>query len=375
MNLPNLKRMSGLTLLSLLILLTALWAVGALYYRLPGGAPWREVTALVWGMFTLGVIVACWQDRLPPALAAYCAAFLILTVWWQSIRPSNERAWTPDVARIVRAEIQGSRVTLHNVRNFNWRTDEDFDEHWETREIDLDRLRSVDVALSYWMGPAIAHTLVSFGYDRDDGRRDHIVFSIEIRKEKGEAFSAVAGFFKQYELALIAADERDILRVRTNVRGEDDHLYGLAIPVETARSMLLGYVGQAQALTHSPRFYDTLFANCTTIVYEMARRIEPGLPMDWRLLASGYLPGYLDKLGVLAPGFSLKQLIELGHFTARALASDRTDFPQAIRAGMPVVPLGPPADPAAGHDGRRQTPVAMAGSPGLPPRPREITDR
>ena len=161
----------------------------------------------------------------------WSAAMLALLGWWSTLQPSHNRVWADDVSRMVTGRLQGSIVTLDQVRNFDWRSDTDYTQRWEQRSYDLDQLRSVDVALSYWMGPAIAHTLVSFGFA--DGR--YLTFSIEIRKERGESFDAIAGFFKRYETVLIAADEHDILRVRTNARGEDMYLYRLNIPQKIMR--------------------------------------------------------------------------------------------------------------------------------------------
>src|SRR6202034_2162744 len=137
------------------------------------------------------------------------------------------------------------------VRNFDWRTQSDYTQRWETRTYDLRHLNSLDMVLSYWSMPAIAHVLISFGFD--DG--EHVVFSVEIRREKTESFSEIGGFFKEFELSIIAADERDVIRVRTNVRGEDDYLYRVRMPVSAMRSLFLAYIDQANSLVHAPRFY------------------------------------------------------------------------------------------------------------------------
>ncbi|MGC3985631.1 MAG: DUF4105 domain-containing protein [Pseudorhodoferax sp.] len=325
-------RVLGLILSSLLLLLGTGWAALALYFRLPLAPGWTLAVCALWALFGLAALALLWSGQAARASLAWGLAFALLLGWWVRIAPSDQRVWADDVARHLQAQVEGSVVLLSNVRNFDWRSDTDYTPRWETRRLDLDRLRSVDMALSYWMGPAIAHTLVSFGFD--DGQQ--LTFSIEIRRERGESFSAVAGFFKQYELSLVAADERDILRVRTNVRGEDVYLYRVQLAPAAQRALFLAYLAEAEALARQPRFYDTLTANCTTIVYEMARRIVGGLPLDWRLLASGYLPEYLHGVGGLVPGHSVEQLRSAGRITERARAADADpQFSQAIRKGVP----------------------------------------
>ena len=329
-------RVLGQTLLSLVLLLATGWALLALHYRLPLAPAGKLAVCVLWAAFGLAAIALLWRGQAGRALLAYGAAFVLLLGWWSSLVPSNERSWADDVSRHLQARVDGSQLTLGNVRNFEWRSDSDYTPRWETRHYDLERLRSVDVALSYWMGPAIAHTLVSFGFDDGRGGTEQLAFSIEVRKERGESFSAVAGFFKQFELSLVAADERDILRVRTNVRGEDVYLYRVAMAPQAMRALLLAYLAEADALARQPRFYDTLTANCTTIVYEMAQSIVGGLPLDWRLLASGYLPEYLHSVGGLVPGHDLATLRNAGRITLRAQAADADpQFSQAIRRGVP----------------------------------------
>lgn len=321
-----------------LLLCLALAAFGALalWSHAPGGRLAAAALAGLWVIWVgAGGLLASADPRSWRAWGLLAAGCLLLGLWWSSITPSNDRVWAADVARTLRAERQGSEVLLHNVRNFAWRSEEDYTARWETRRYDLDHLRSVDMALSYWMGPAIAHTLVSFGFD--DGRQ--LVFSVEVRKERHEQYSALAGFFKRYELALVAADERDILGVRAQVRGEDVYLYRVHMPAPAMRALFEQYLDEAEALRATPRFYQTLTANCTTIVYAMMQRIVPGLPLDLRLLLSGYLPGYVQEVGALTPGYSLQELQARGRITERALqAGPHADFSAAIRQGLPVHP-------------------------------------
>ncbi|NVD69868.1 DUF4105 domain-containing protein [Duganella sp. BJB1802] len=313
--------LAGKLFASLLMLCLSLWGGGALWFQ---AAPWL---AVAWGVASLASL-AWWWRRGARMLLPWLIAFALMMGWWSTIKPSHDRVWADDVARMVTGRVQGNVVTLDQVRNFEWRSDADYTQRWEQRSYDLSQLRSVDVALSYWMGPAIAHTLVSFGFA--DGR--YLTFSIEIRKERGESFDAIAGFFKRFETVLIAADERDILRVRTNVRDEDMYLYRLKMPPEVMRSLFLSYLEEGALLKREPRFYNTLTANCTTIIFEMARRIDPGLPLDWRLLASGYLDRYLYDIRALAGQGGFDALRQQAHITARARAADRaTDFSDRIR--------------------------------------------
>lgn len=321
---------------ALVVLLLTLWGACSLWFRLPE-ALWRIPCVTAWVILGAACVYQVargqqrhWRRRLGQAFAVCCVALL---VWWHSITPSHERLWADDVAHLLQAEIDGDRVTLHQVRNFEWRSETDYTPRWESRSYDLRRLQSADLVLSYWMGPHIAHTLVSFGFD--DGQR--IVFSLEIRKERGEAFSAVRGFFRQYEQILVAADERDIIQTRSNARGEQVYLYSLNLPPAQLRAVFLGYLEAAQALHDAPEFYNTLASNCTTIVFELARQIAPTLRPDYRLLLSGHFAHYAYDQGALVPGYSFADLQSLGHINARALHSAELgeDFSHAIRQEMP----------------------------------------
>lgn len=327
-------RMSVLVAAAVLVGLMATWAAFAIGYRAPGAAFARVVFVALWLAFVLGVLVVLLRHDARLALAAFAVAFALVILWWRGLEPSNTRIWADDVARTLRGQVDGDRVVLDDVRNFDWRTREDYTVRWETREYDLARLASTDILLSTWGRPSIAHMLVSFGFD--DG--EYLAFSVEIRREKHEDFSEVAGFFKQYELSIIAADERDIVRVRSNVRGEEVTLYRLALDAEQRRALFLAYVAEANRLAATPRFYDTITTNCTTLVYRLARPIFGHLPLDRRLLQTGHLAEYLERLGGLVPGIPLAELRERGRITDRATAADTSPtFPHDIRVGVPGI--------------------------------------
>jgi hypothetical protein len=337
----NVLRFAAMLVATLLLGIPAVWGALALWYQAPGGQL-KSVIVLLWSAFALGVLIALWQGRAGLASLSFAIAFALLLLWWQHIVPTNERLWADDVAQITRGSIEGNRVTLQNVRNFDWRSNTDYTPRWETRGYDLDKLTSVDMIMSYWDGWAIAHMLISFGFD--DGQ--HVAFSVEVRRRKNETYSELGGFFKRDGLSIIAADERDVIRVRTNIRGEDDYLYRIRMPLAAMRSLFLGYVEQADSLVDTPRFYNTITVNCTTLVYHMMKRIVGYLPWSYRLLFTGYLPAYVYRVGGLDQRFTLEELRALGRITDRARQSDRNDtFSADIRRGVPVLD---PADlPAA----------------------------
>jgi hypothetical protein len=319
------------SLCSLIILVNSLWALLALWYQLPWSQSARIAACGLWLAGTVGVMVMLWTGLHWWALVAYAAMFLLVMVWWGRLEPTHERDWADDLARITTGKVEGDIVRLSNVRNFNWRTLDDYDARWESREYDLSGLRSVDLITSQWGIPGVAHILVSFGFA--DGR--YIAFTVEIRRTRDQSFSAIGGFFKQFELNVLASDERDAVRVRTNVRGEEGRIYRVKLSERAMRRLFLAYVEEGNSLASRPRYYHTITANCTIIVYNMMDEIIDGLPMDVRLFLSSHLPSYVKEHGGLVDR-PLEQLQELGRFTDRARAADQSgDFSLRIRQGVP----------------------------------------
>jgi hypothetical protein len=319
---------------ALLIILAATWSTLALWYQAPGGRAGKGAASLTWLAFAAVCVFGLWRTWSAFALGVFVLADAALLVWWIRLAPSNERDWAEDVARIAQGTVAGNRLTLGNVRNFAWRSESDYTPRWETRDYDLTRLSTLDLIVSYWSRPSIAHMLLSFGFE--DGA--YVVFSVEIRREKTESFSEIAGFFKEFELCIIAADERDIVLLRTNIRREDTYLFRLNLPVDAMRSLLLAYVQEGNALARAPRFYHTISDNCTTLVWRMLKRIVRPLPFSYRVLLSGYLPEYVYQVGGLDRRYSLEELRALGYVSTRARASGASaTFSRDIRAGVPTL--------------------------------------
>jgi Domain of unknown function (DUF4105) len=322
-------------LIAVLIAMGSAWSVLALWYKAPGSAALRGAASAAWLVFAAACVAGLWHGYLAVASALFAVAYAALLIWWINLSPSNDRDWTDDVARMVRATVNGDRVTLQNVRNFDWRSEIDYTPRWETRGYDLAHLSTLDMVVSHWSRRTIAHMLISFGFDGGT----HLAFSVEIRRKKSQAFSEVGGFFKEFELCIIAAEERDIVRLRTNIRREETYLYRLNMPVPAMRALLLAYLEEANTLARVPRFYHTITGNCTTLVWRMLKRIVHPLPFSYRVLLSGYLPEYVHQVGALDPRYSIEELRALGYISERARASDQSaEFSRDIREGVPILP-------------------------------------
>lgn len=308
--------------------LGSLWGATALWVQFPQ-ARWLVLpafAALVLLVITLRLTTA-WGW---PALAL---AALLLGGWYASLTPKQDGDWAPDVARIVKGRIEGNILTVENIRDFRWQTEtQTSQQNWISRQIDLGTLEGADMITSVWGNPLIAHLLVSFRF-KDQAP---LTFSVEIRREKGEKFSALGGFFRQFEQSLIAATEEDIVAWRAGPRAEEVRLYPLTLQPEQLRPVLEGFIAFGNALNEAPQWYNTVTANCTTVVWSLSKAIGPHLPLDISLLASGKLPEYLDSFDALAgPG-------DLAAKRARALISlagaetlSGRDFSAAIRQAKP----------------------------------------
>jgi hypothetical protein len=317
-------------LLSLTVALVAAWGTLAIRYKAP--RPLRVVGMTLWPLLGAACIGACWCGHLGMGAAVFAAAHGLLLVWWFRLRASNDRDWADDVAQTVAGKVDGSIVTLDKVRDFEWRSNSDFTPRWSTRSYDLERLRSIDMIVSYWARPSIAHMLISFGFAADQ----HVVFSVEIRRDKLQSFSEIGGFFKDFELVVIAAEERDIVRLRTNVRREQTYLFRLNFAPEVRRALFLAYVAEANALVRAPRFYHTITGNCTTVLYRMLKPLVPRLPFSYRVLLSGYMPEYFHANGYLDPRYPLEELRALGYVSERGRLADASPtYSSDIRRGIP----------------------------------------
>ena len=322
-------------LLGIVVTGTTLWGIGALYFSPLLPAAWRPYGAGVYAASTL--LVCLFLPRRGRTAVGALVVFGLLVILFLQIPASNNRDWQPEVAVTPYATINGDLVTIHGVRNFDYRTETDFTPRWEDRTYDLSKLDSADVVAVYWAGKAIAHIMLSFGFEG----KDYLTVSIETRKEKGESYSTLAGFFRQYELVYIVADERDVIGVRTTYRQpqEDVYVYRTRAPVRNIRRIFLDYVKTMNEMRERPRFYNTLTTNCTTSILMHTRMNPESPPMSWKVLLSGYVPDYLYDLGRIDTTKPFAELEKLSRVNERAHAADKDPaFSQRIRGGLPKPP-------------------------------------
>jgi hypothetical protein len=329
-------RAIGLGLIWLLLAGLTAWAAAALYVDFP-----LQGAGIAAAMVYLALVAACFtllsgQRR---KIIACAALFLLVLAWWWTLQPSNARDWQADVAQTPWAEIDGDKVTIHNVRNFGYRTETDYTPNWETRTYDLRDIRGADLFITFWGSPWIAHPIISFQF----GDHDHLAFSVETRKEVGEEYSTVRGFFRQYELIYIIADERDLIRLRTNYRmGEEVYLYRTTATPEAAREVFLDYLRGANELQRNPAFYNAITSNCTTNIriHTKAAADVHAAPWDWRLLLNGKGDEFAYQNGRLAGDLPFAQLKAQAHINDAARAADQSsEFSDLIRVGR--VGFGP----------------------------------
>lgn len=322
-------KLVGITVVWIILSLVTVWAIAALYVdvRTPG---WRIPLAAAYAVAALVAVITL-RSKIAQLLLA--AGFVAVLAWWLALEPSKDGPWVQNNERTAWTETAGDAVTIHNLRNCEYRSEEDYSNCWHERVVHLSNLRAADIALTTWGSDYIAHPIISFDFGSDG----HVAFSIEVRYRPGQTYSAILGFFRQSPLIIIAADERDVLRLRTNYRkGEEVHLYRTTVPVETAKAIFQTYVQYLNRLHERPQWYNALTTNCTTAISQQIEAAVPDpKPWDYRLVINGKLDELLYQRGRLVTGgLSFPDLKAQAHINAAARAADADpDFSSRIRAG------------------------------------------
>ncbi|MBI1212585.1 MAG: DUF4105 domain-containing protein [Alphaproteobacteria bacterium] len=331
-------RIAGWGLLALVFLISVAFGAGVLWYQGPGSAALRAILLIVWLAFSGACLIWFWRRRDGRVALAYVVPFGALALWLASIPPRNDRLWSFEMAQLLTYERQGDDIVLHNVRNFDWTGPMEARPSWERRRYDLTKLKGVDVLSLYFMGDTIAHTYFSFVWDGGEA----LSISVEIRKEKGEAYSPIGGFFKAYELAILAGDEHDFYGWRVYYPSEDIQLFHTRATPEEARTLLLKLLDAANALAVHPAYYNTLTDNCTSETWMLTEAMGADHPIDRRMLLSGYLPDMLYDMKLIDTSHPLSELREKGHILGRAKSAleqglTGAAFSNALRDGIPPI--------------------------------------
>jgi hypothetical protein len=306
------------------------WATLAIYYS---NLPWRPLRVAFASLFLAFGIWALLWNRKPRIRLAFVGAFIGVVGWWSSIRPSPNRMWRPEVAVMPRAVIDGDHVRITGFRDFDYRSTEDFDQRFETREVSLTHLTSVDLYISYWKPGVVAHTFISFGFDN----APPVCISIEARPEQGQSFSPIATLFKQFQLIYVVGDERDLVRVRTTYWPEEVYLYRIRISPEHARQLFLVYLARINQLADHPEFYHLLKNSCTVNIVRYANAIGRTARFDYRHLLNGLVDRYLYDTGLVDTSMPFSELRRCSRINQAAVAADNTpDFSARIRASLPA---------------------------------------
>jgi hypothetical protein len=323
-------RASGITVLWFFLALLNLWAMAALYVDIRIAALRVPMTLT----YVLGIIAILFKFKGSRWAAALClAGFCCVLVWWLTLQPSNEGNWQPDNDRTAWAEMDGDRVTIHNLRNCDYHTETDYANCWSDRTLDLSQIRAVDFFLTNWGIPFASHPIVSFQF----GDNGHVAFSIEARYKAGQAYSTILGCFRQYGLIFVAADERDVIRLRTNYRKDEEvYLYRVQVQPEVTRAMFLTYVTYLNKLRDHPEWYNQLTRNCTTTLQKpLAADVNNPQPWNYQYILNGTLDKLLyDRGRLVTGGLPFPELKQREHINAAARSADGSpDFSALIRAG------------------------------------------
>jgi hypothetical protein len=330
-----LSRALGWLLAGLWLLCQALlvaWAALAIYYS---NLPWAELRLALAIAFAVFAIWAVFWRRNRRKTAAFAALYLGVVAWWISISPSHDRNWRQEVAVMPRAVIDGDRVRISGVRNFDYRSRNDFTVRYEEREVLLSHLVALDFYVSYFMEGPVGHTFVSFIFDN----APPLSISIETRPEVGEGFAPIASMFKQFELIYVVGSERDLVGVRANHRQEPVYLYRLNTSADDARRLLLVYLARINELADRPEFYHLLTNSCTINIVRYANAAGRVGRIDIRHVLNGLADSSLYRSGRMDTMLPFDELRRRSHINEAARSAEGApDFADRIRASLPTIP-------------------------------------
>lgn len=246
------------------------------------------------------------------------------------IRPSHDRNWAADQRVLPSVEFEGDQVHIKNIRNFTYRTKDDYDPAYYDKTFDLSKIETVWYIVepfSDWEGAA--HTFLSFGFEDDE----YIAVSVEIRKEEGEKFSSWKGLLRRYELMYVIGDERDLIKLRSNYRHDEVFVYPVKATKEKVHELFVDMLTRVNEIHEKPEFYNTALNTCTTNIVSHINAIMPDrIPFDFRILFPGYSDAFAHELGLIDTSLPFEQARAYFKINDRAEEfADDPDFSVKIR--------------------------------------------
>lgn len=328
------KKTAGISFKIILIIIGCpiyLWCIGAIYF-LPMFFPWIWLRVLTTTLFAVGIPLSliyfkCHKYSL---IGSYTACLLVI-IGFQFKRPSNDRDWQVSVAKLPYVDIKDHSVVVHNIRNFNYRSTEDFDVRYYDQIFDINKLESLDLALSYWDGnTSVAHAIFSFGFEGGN----YLAVSNEVRLTKGKEMSLLGGIFNESEIIYILASEEDVLKLRTNYRQEEVYLYRVYPKggKDAIRNFFLYLMNKIDSLENHPQFYNTITTNClTSLLHDFEVANDRKITFDIRMIKNGYFDELLYERGVLETyGLPFSELKKQRHIN-QYVEKDPTNYSKKIR--------------------------------------------
>lgn len=247
-----------------------------------------------------------------------------------AVRQKNVVNWSPDQAVLPTADFYGNMITVHNIRNCDYRTENDYTVNYYDKTFDLNKIKEVDfIVVPFPQEPSLAHTMLSFGFEDEQ----YVGVSIEVRKKKGQTYDPIQGMLNEYQLMYVVGDEHDLIGLRTNYRKNDVYMYKTKATPEQSRLLFVDVMKRADKLSKEPEYYHTLYNNCTTNIARHIDDIAPGkFVFDYRVLINGYSDQLAYDLGLIDNSLPFEQEREKARITNTAyVARNSPDFSKEIR--------------------------------------------
>lgn len=272
-----------------------------------------------------------------PVIVALASLGFVSICWYLLLgrkKARHDREWTSDCERLTHVTWQDEEnFTVHNRRDFVWRTIKDHDVKWEDWSAKTSDLSGVWFVIDHFHKiRGMAHTLLILEFGDE-----HLCISFEARREKGESYHPWSGLWREFELFMVMGTERDLVGLRTHARGNDVYLYECDVLPHKREALLRGVFARANLIHERPEWYNTITQTCTTSLVRLVNKVTPGrIPMTWRSLVPGHAHRTVWKRKILVDRGGLKATMAVGRLTPERIEgiSIGEDDPRSFSAGI-----------------------------------------